>query len=340
MRSVLAVCLCLLTACAAAEKAPNVVIILADDLGYGDIGAYGATRIRTPHIDGLAQDGLMFRNGYASANVCSPSRAGLMTGRYAIRSGLAWKVVEANDVRGLPVAEETLGDLARRAGLRTMFIGKWHLGGFPDYVPLEHGFDEFFGVPHSNDMPKFALYRGVDKIEEPVEQATLTRRYTDEALQFIRDNSDRPFLLFLSHTFPHIPLYASEAFHGRSKAGLYGDTVEELDWSTGEVLAELERLGIRDNTIVIFTSDNGPFFEGGTAGLKGGKGTTWEAGYRVPTIVSWPDGLDVAGETDAIVMNIDVLPTVADALGLAPAAAILDGRSWMPLFPGRAGPGA
>jgi uncharacterized sulfatase len=334
MRIALLLSLALVSACAAADARPNIVIILADDLGYGDIGAYGATRIRTPHIDSLAANGVRFTNGYASANVCSPSRAGLMTGRYAIRSGLAWKVVTAADTKGLPESEETLGELARRAAYRTMFIGKWHLGGFPEYLPLRHGFDEFYGVPHSNDMPKFALYERDAVIEDPVDQRSLTRRYTEQAVDFIHRHSERPFLLFVSHTFPHVPLFASDDFHGKSDAGLYGDTVEELDWSTGEILRALEDAGIADNTLVIFTSDNGPFFEGGTAGLKGGKGTTWEAGYRVPLVVSWPAVVEAGRESDAITMNIDILPTIADAIGVSPKADVVDGRNLLPLLRG------
>ena len=317
-----------------AAAPPNIVVILADDLGYGDIGAYGAQRISTPHIDRLAAEGLRFTQGYASANVCSPSRAGLMTGRYAIRSGLAWKVVDAESTHGLPEAEETLGELVKRQGYRTLYVGKWHLGNFPAHLPLKHGFDGFFGVPASNDMPNFALYDGDAPVEQPVEQGTLTRRYTDRAVRFIAENSAEPFMLFLAHTFPHIPLYASEEFLGKSAAGLYGDTVEELDWSTGQVLAALEDHGILDNTLVIFTSDNGPFFEGGTGGLRGGKGTSWDGGYRVPLIAGWPAVISPGRVTGAMATNIDVLPTIADILGLEPSAEVVDGRSLLPVFRG------
>ena len=317
-----------------AAAPPNIVVILADDLGYGDIGSYGAKRIRTPNIDRLATAGLRFTQGYASANVCSPSRAGLMTGRYAIRSGLAFKVVDAESTHGLPESEETLGELVKRQGYRTLYVGKWHLGNFPEHLPLKHGFDGFFGAPASNDMPNFALYDGEDVVEQPVDQSTLTRRYTDRAVRFIAENSDAPFMLFLAHTFPHIPLHASREFRGKSAAGLYGDTVEELDWSTGQLLAALEEHGISENTLVIFTSDNGPFFEGGTGGLRGGKGTSWDGGYRVPLIASWPRVIAPGRVTGAMAMNIDVLPTLADILGLEPAAAMLDGRSLMPVFRG------
>ena len=313
---------------------PNIVVILADDLGYGDIGAYGAKRIRTPNIDRLAAGGLRFTQGYSSANVCSPSRAGLMTGRYAIRSGLAFKVVDAESMHGLPEEEETLGELVKRRGYETLYVGKWHLGNFPRFLPQKHGFDGFFGAPASNDMTNFALYDGDVLVEQPVDQTTLTRRYTDRAVRFIADNSAAPFMLFLAHTFPHIPLYASGEFLGKSGAGLYGDTVEELDWSTGRVLAALEENGILDNTLVIFTSDNGPFFEGGTAGLRGGKGTSWDGGYRVPLVASWPAVISPGRVTGAMAMNIDVLPTIAEILGLDSAAAVVDGRSLLPVFSG------
>lgn len=251
----------------------------------------------------------------------------MLTGRFAIRSGLAWKVVTAGDSHGLPESEETLAELTKRRGYRTLLIGKWHLGNLSAFSPLEHGFDYFFGVPHSNDMPDFALFDDRELIEQPVDQRTLTRRYTRRAIEFIEENSDRPFLLFVSHTFPHIPLFASDRFDGKSAAGTYGDTVEELDWSTGEILAALADSGIADDTLVIFTSDNGPFFEGSTAGLKGGKGGTWEGGYRVPLIMTWPQVIDAGRVTDALAMNIDILPTVADLLDLEPGAEVVDGVS-------------
>lgn len=315
-----------------AQLLPNVVIILADDLGYGDVGAYGGEVIKTPHIDGLADGGIRFNQGYASANVCSPSRAGLLTGRYAIRSGLAWKTVSADSSNGLPEAEETIAELARRADYQTMLVGKWHLGSLPEHSPLKHGFQQFFGVPHSNDMPNFALFSADDIIEQPVDQTTLTRRYTQKAVEFIARQSDAPFLLMVSHTFPHIPLYASEQFHGSSEAGLYGDTVEELDWSTGQIVAALKEANLFDNTLVIFTSDNGPFFEGSTAGLRGGKGNSWEGGYRVPFVASWPRVIEPGQVSDALVMNIDLLPTLAEVTEQKPAARVVDGRSLLPVF--------
>ena len=308
-------------------KQPNIVIILADDMGYGDVGVNGADRIKTPNINAIAETGVNFTQFYASANICTPSRAGLMTGRYPVRTSLGYNVITAADTHGLPQEEETIAELAKRAGYKTKLIGKWHLGGFPDHSPLKHGFDAFFGVPHSNDMPNFALYRGDEKIEDPVVQSTLTQRYAEDAVAFIGENKDQRFLLFVSHTMPHIPLYASEQFYGQSDAGLYGDVIEELDASVGAISAALKSAGIYDDTLIMVTSDNGPFFEGGAGGLKGGKGSSWEGAYRVPFIAGWPNGGFLAKDNHAISMNIDILPTVAEVIGVAPAAEIVDGKS-------------
>lgn len=315
---------------------PNVIIILADDLGYGDLGANGSTKIKTPNIDRIAKRGVNFSEFYASANICSPSRAGLMTGRYPIRSGLGYNVITAHDTRGLPDREETIGEIAKRANYKTKFIGKWHLGLFPDYAPMKHGFDEFYGVPHSNDMPNFALYRQGEVIEDPVDQTTLTSRYGDEAVSFIEENAEKLFFLFVSHTMPHIPLFASEDFHGKSDAGVYGDVVEELDASVGRIVDALRKNRLYDNTIIFITSDNGPFFEGGTAGLKGGKGSTWEGAYRVPLVIGWPNGGMTVEKTSAIAMNIDILPTIAAAIGVAPSGEQLDGANLLPVLRGEA----
>lgn len=306
---------------------PNVVIILTDDMGYGDIGANSATVIKTPYIDRLAKNGLNFTHFYASANVCTPSRAGLMTGRYAIRMGLAKGVLSAESSSGLPDNEETIAELARRAGLSTSLIGKWHLGAFPKYHPMNHGWQEFFGTPYSNDMPDFALFRGLEKVEQPVDQSLLTERYTNAATNFIARNSQQPFLLMISHNMPHIPLYASKPFQGVSAAGRYGDVIEELDASVGRIIDELKTHGILGNTLILFTSDNGPFFEGSVSALKGGKGNGWDGGYRVPAVISWPVTLKQARVIDTISSNLDILPTLADIWGLEPHTKALDGRS-------------
>lgn len=321
-------------ASAAVNPPPNVIIILTDDMGYGDIGVNGATSIKTPNIDRLAANGLNFSSFYASANVCTPSRAGLMTGRYAIRMGLAKGVLSASSGNGLPSDEETIAELALRAGIATSLIGKWHLGAFPEHHPMNHGWQEFFGTPHSNDMPDFALFSGRKKIEQPVDQSSLTERYTNQAAEFIKRNAQQPFLLMVSHNMPHIPLYASKRFQGQSAAGTYGDVIEELDASVGRIIDALRAQELLENTIILFTSDNGPFFEGSVSGLKGGKGNGWDGGYRVPAVVSWPAKLKHARVVNTISSNLDILPTLADLWAIKPRAKFLDGRSLLAVMNG------
>lgn len=315
---------------------PNIVIILADDLGFGDVGVNGATAIKTPHIDKLAKQGIVFDQAYASANVCTPSRAGLLTGRYPIRTSLGHDVIGADDIRALPSREETLAELTQNVGYTTALIGKWHLGRLPEHSPLDHGFDVFFGVPHSNDMPNFHIYDGRERIETRIDQSTLTRRYTERARRFIGENAGGPFFLLFSHTMPHIPLYAGEGYRGRSKAGLYGDVVEELDASVGAIVAELKAHGVLERTLLIVTSDNGPFFEGSSGGLRGGKGATWEGAFRVPFILSWPEVVETGRRAEAMTMNFDVFATAAEAVGAEPEGAELDGRSLGPILRGEA----
>ena len=326
-----------ISACLAQEdkSLPNFIIVLADDLGYGDLSISGNQLIKTPNLDRMASEGVRLTSFYASANVCTPSRAGLLTGRYPIRTGLAYQVIEANHTHGLPQEEITLAEILKNKGYATAVIGKWHLGHMPDYWPTEHGFDYYYGLPYSNDMRPLALYRGSLKVEEPVDQSTLTERYTAEAIQFIEQNKDGPFLVYLPHTMPHIPLHVSGAFEGRSNAGLYGDVVETLDWSMGQLFAVLKKLDLDDNTLVIFTSDNGAWFEGSNGDWRQGKGTTWEGGYRVPLIARWPGRISPGTVSDAISMNIDILPTVAALVGapLEPDRKI-DGRNIWSLFQG------
>lgn len=312
---------------------PNVILIVADDLGYGDVGALGGTRINTPQLDDIARNGVVMTAFYASANICSPSRAGILTGRYAIRSGMAWDVVTARDDHGLPLAEVTLAEMLGSAGYATAMVGKWHLGNRLDYWPTRQGFDEFYGVQHSNDMPDFALFRGEQKIEQPVKQSTLTRRYTDEAIRFIEAHATEPFFLYLPHTVPHIPLFSSDEFTGRSSAGLYGDVVEELDWSVGQIVGSLKSLGLYENTLILFTSDNGAWWEGSGAAMRGKKGSSWEAAYRVGLIASWPGRIPAGQRTSALAANIDLLPTIAEATGSPlPRDRIIDGRSFLPVL--------
>jgi len=320
----------------AATDRPNVVLIVADDLGFGDIGAGSSNRIKTPNLDQLARSGMTLTSFYSSANVCTPSRAGILTGRFAIRAGLAWKVLAPNDSRGLPAEETTISSQMKEAGYKTAAIGKWHLGDQPEFHPFRHGFDHFFGVKYSNDMLPFALFDGEEEIEVPVDQSTLTARYTANAVDFIKKNADNPFFLYLPHTFPHIPLHVSDKSAGRSAASLYGDVVEEIDWSTGEIIATLRELGILDNTLVVFTSDNGPWFEGSTGAARGRKGSPWGGGYRVPLIASWPGHIPAATVSGEMGMNIDLLPTITEAAQIdLPEDHELDGRSLLPVLSGK-----
>ncbi len=289
---------------------PNIIFILADDLGVGDLSMNGSV-IRTPNLDHLAQKGAYLDNFYASANVCSPSRAGLLTGRYPIRSQMAHRVIEPDSTHGLPAKEITLAEMLKARGYQTSLIGKWHLGHMPEYWPTRHGFDSFFGLQYSNDMQGVALFRDDKKIEEPVKQSTLTQRYTQQALKTIEKNKDRPFFIFLSHTFPHIPLYASKEFKGKSAAGIYGDAVEELDWSVGELIKTLKMHKLEKNTLVIFSSDNGAWFEGSNSAYRDMKGLTWEGAYRVPLIAWWPGRIIAGSRSSAMTMNIDIFPTIA-----------------------------
>ena len=314
---------------------PNVILILADDLGYGDVGAYGAELVRTPHIDGLAAEGMRLTNFYAGGNVCTPSRAGLLTGRYAIRAGLADGTITVDDTRGLPANSVTIASLLQQGGYRTGLFGKWHLGHHSRAQrPNAQGFDEFYGLLHPNDVDQ-SIYRNQQASDEPFAQDALTRRFTEEAIGFMEDNARQPFFLFISHTAPHIPLVAPAAFAGSSRGGAYGDVVQELDWSVGRVLEAVQRNGLADNTLVIFTSDNGPFPEGSAGGLRGGKGTAWDGGYRVPFIARWLGFIPAAKTTDAMAMNIDLLPTIAEIAGVPlPRALQLDGRNIFPVLSG------
>lgn len=315
---------------------PNVIVILTDDLGYGDLGVHGNTVINTTNIDQMANEGVRFTNAYASASNCTPSRAGLLTGRYPIRSGMAHQVIFVEDTHGLPTEEITIADMLKPLGYQSAIIGKWHLGHTESYWPTKQGFDYYFGLPYSNNQSPLALYRNEVKIEEPVDQKTLTERYTQETIQFIEQNKNQPFFIYLAHTFPHAPLHVSKTFEGKSKASLYGDTVETIDWSTGEILKSLKRMGLDENTLVIFTSDNGPYQGGNTANLRGTKGTPWEGGYRVPFIARWPKKIQEGIETDAMTMNIDILPTIQGMTGAKlPDKHVIDGKDIMPVLKGQ-----
>ena len=322
-------------AVAPVAEPPNVVLILADDLGYGDVGAFGARLIDTPHIDRLARDGIRLTEFYASGNVCTPSRAGLLTGRYAVRDGMAVGTVTPDDTHGLPPGTPTIAEMLRRQGYRTALVGKWHLGHHEAAQrPNSRGFDLFYGLLHPNDEEQ-PIYLNAAAVPEPLEQSRLTRRFTGEAVRFIDRNAHRPFFLYMAHTAPHIPLAASPEFVGSSRAGTYGDVVQELDWSVGELLDAVARNGIGENTVIFFTSDNGPFPEGSTGGLRGAKATAWEGGFRVPFIAHWPGRLPEGQATGVMAMNIDLFPTVAAMAGIPlPDSLILDGRNILPVLTG------
>jgi len=341
----------LLTATTAhgAEK-PNVVLIFADDMGYGDLGCFGHPTIATPNLDRMAAEGMKFTQFHTASSVCTPSRAGLLTGRLPIRSGLT-RVFIPQSEGGIPGEEITIAELLKDVGYTSACIGKWHLGRPDEYLPLNHGFDYYFGVPYSNDMspgtqpnnPLFAeqpptpLIRNftVTNPDKEPDQRYLTKWYTEEAIKFMQDSvGDRkkPFFLYLAHTMPHVPLFASGKFEGKSRRGLYGDVVEELDWSCGEVLKAVKKLGIEDNTLVIFTSDNGPWLgkqlAGGSAGLfYEGKVSTWQGGYEVPAIARWPGKVPAGVTNQSFATTMDLFVTFAKLAGAkAPRDRPIDGR--------------
>jgi arylsulfatase A len=354
------------SAASAQETKPNIILIFADDLGYADLGCYGATGFGTPNLNRMAKEGVKFTSFYTGCSVCSGSRAALMTGRHYQRVGVVPVMFPATKV-GLNPNEITIGRLLQRLGYFTAIIGKWHLGHFGTYLPTRHGFNYYYGIPYSNDMgidpvnAKFAknvlfregktedkvraeksiggkapLMRGEEVIEYPVDQTTLTKRYTEEAIRIIKDNKDKPFFLYMPHTFPHVPLHASPDFKGRTKT-LFGDVMEELDWSVGEVLKAVKDNGIEKKTLVIFTSDNGAH-QGSAGELRGKKATMYEGGFRVPMIARWPGRIPADAVTDEIAATVDMLPTLALLCGgKAPADRPIDGRDIRPLLFGEKG---
>ena len=347
---------------AIAAAPPNIIIIFTDDMGYGDLGCYGHPTIRTPNIDRMAAEGMKFTSFYSAAEVCTPSRAALLTGRLPIRSGMCSdtrRVLFPDSAGGLQADEVTLAEVLKARGYATACVGKWHLGHLPEYSAMSHGFDSFFGLPYVNDMdrvpdrgpkgraaffaPKIEywnvpLMRGDKIIERPADQHTLTKRYTDEAVKYIKEKKDKPFFLYLAHAMPHVPLFASKDFAGKSARGLYGDVIEEIDWSVGEVLKALRDEKLDKNTLVVFTSDNGPWLmfneHGGSAGpLRDGKGSTFEGGMRVPGIAWWPGTVPAGVTTHEMASTMDLFVTAVKlAGGEVPADRPIDGYDILPVL--------
>lgn len=349
------------------SRKPNIVLILADDLGYGDLGCYGAEDISTPNIDRMAVDGSNFTSFYV-APVCSPTRASLMTGCIAQRVGIGGVLFPRNN-HGLNPDEQTLPELLKGQGYATAMIGKWHLGNQAMFHPLEHGFDTWFGTPASNsqffdpaiqkyaedcrwregysqetilkmNQPKCPLVRDREIIEVPADQTQFTQRYTQQTIKFITDHKDEPFFVYLPHNMPHLPLHASAEFVGKSGRGIYGDAIEELDWSTGQIIDALRELELADNTLVIFTSDNGPNLgkQGRALPLRGSKGETYEGGVRVPFLAQWPGKIPAGRESDEPITVMDLLPTLVTlAGGETPGDRVIDGKDVWPLLAGEKG---
>jgi arylsulfatase A-like enzyme len=345
-----------------AASKPNIIIIFADDLGYGDLGCYGATLFNTPNLDKMAAEGVRFTDFLVPSAVCSASRAGLLTGCYPNRVGIAG-ALNPHSKTGLDPKEETIASLLKKSDYKTIAIGKWHLGHHDQFLPASHGFDEYLGIPYSNDMwpltydnvratpethprkasfPELPLIHNRKKIGEFTtieDQEKITTLYTEKAVQFIRDNQSAPFFLYLAHSMPHVPLAVSSKFKGKSNQGLFGDVMMEIDWSTGEIIRTLEQCGLTDNTLIIFTSDNGPWLNfgdhaGSSGGLREGKGTSWEGGQRVPCIMKWPGVVPQGSVCNRLASTIDLLPSIAVLTETQISGNKIDGVNILPLMKG------
>jgi arylsulfatase A len=334
----------------AADRPPNIVIVFADDLGYGDIGCFGNKTIRTPNIDKLAADGVRLTDFYVAQAVCSASRTALLTGCYPNRVGILGALNPASR-NGISDRETTLAQVLKAKGYATAVYGKWHLGHHQQFLPTRHGFDDYFGLPYSNDMwpshptskfPDLPLIDGEKTVETNPDQSRLTTRYTERAVKWIEKNKDRPFFLYVPHAMPHVPLFVSERGKGKSAGGLYGDVIEELDWSVGEIVATLKKHDLEKNTLVIFTSDNGPWLSygnhAGTAGpLREGKGTSFDGGVRVPFVARWPGKIPAGSVCREPAMTIDLLPTIAKLADADVPKLPIDGKDIAPLLIGEKG---
>ncbi len=322
---------------AAPERPPNVVIIYADDLGYGDLGCYGSP-LKTPNLDRMASEGVRLTHFYSAAPACSPSRSSLLTGRYPTRVGVP-HVLFPNSTTGLNDGEVTIAQMLKPLGYRTACVGKWHLGHLPQFLPDRRGFDSYFGIPYSNDMTPRPLIQQAKGVTETLEQqatlATLIPRYTAKATAFIEEAKDSPFFLYMPHTYPHIPLDASDSFRGKSPFGLYGDVIQELDWSVGEVLRTIQKIGQDRNTLVVFSSDNGPWFQGSPGHLRGRKGSTLEGGVRVPCIARMPGRVAKGRTSDGVTSTMDMLPTIGALTGAALPNSLLDGINILDILEAR-----
>lgn len=331
------------------SEKPNIILIFADDMAYGDLGSYGARGWETPHLDQLSADGLRFTQFYVPHAVCTASRAALLTGAYANRLGLYGALDHTAD-HGLNPEEITIAEMLKENGYQTGMVGKWHLGHHPEFLPTRQGFDSYFGLPYSNDMwpkhpesknyyPPLPLIEGEKTIAYLDDQQELTSWYTYKSLEFIEKNQENPFFLYLAHSMPHVPLFVSDKFKGKSEQGLYGDVMMEIDWSVGEIRKKLKELGLSENTLIIFTSDNGPWLSYGghaglKAGLKEGKGTSWEGGIRVPAIFSWPGKIPAGQVQNQAAMTIDILPTLAKLTNSNLPKLKIDGSDIWPLIQG------
>lgn len=340
------------------DRPPNVVIIFMDDMGYGDLSSFGHPTIETPNLDRLAREGQKWTNFYTASSVCSPSRGALLTGRYPVRIGLGGekqRVFFPNSIGGLPSNEITIAEMLKEEGYSTGIIGKWHLGHLPEFLPTRQGFDYYYGIPYSNDMDgvkwgletffaepdinmwNVPLMENEKIIERPANQHTITKRYTEKAIEFMTENKDNPFFLYFPHSMVHTPLFASKEFLNTSERGFYGDVMTEVDWSVGQVISTLEKLNLDKNTLVVFTSDNGPWLmmleHGGSAGLlREGKGTTWEGGMRVPGIFYMPETI-ATGTINDLGSTLDLLPTIASFTGAKlPENRVLDGFDLSPVL--------